>query len=408
MFADGKPFNGRRDAVRRKVSGHPSMPWDSKAAPARCGARMPRRIATLVFALVPFMVYTPCIHAEVLHDIWRWQEGRRVQDYQVGALGVAVDAEDDLILTGVFIGNGKPVEHDLAVKLSGATGQEIWRCGADAIPLDHSYAVAVDAAGGIFLAGDLSVSLVGGQEGGTEVVTANGTYPRDVGGGGRLLLDKSLGVAAAVKLNGETGNEMWRWQGAAAGPNVSLASIQAAAVDDQGDIFLAGHSLPGSGATGAHFIAMKLDGETGEEKWAWNGFFSSANNTPIDVPAGTWAVTSAAVDASGHLLLAGHVYAPLSNNTVVSSGQGTPATGGGGTGFGIDFAAVRLNGKTGDEIWSWRDGTGGDDRINAVAVGPDGNYLLAGSTDGGWWAGETGETVGTGSGGASRRRWLRR
>ncbi|MBI1748088.1 MAG: PQQ-binding-like beta-propeller repeat protein [Acidobacteria bacterium] len=152
-----------------------------------------------------------------------------------------------------------------------------------------------------------------------------------------------------VKLDGKTGRELWQVEinGTANGRD----QVNAVTVDAKGDVIAAGWIL--NLITSFDFAVVKLDGKTGEEIWhvEING---SANRED--------GVNALAVDPAGNIVAAGYI-------RNISTGY--------------DFAVVKLDGNTGDELWRTEiDGTYplSDDEAYAVAMDSQGNVIAAGRT----------------------------
>lgn len=249
-------------------------------------------------------------------EMWRSTNGTAGSDLIVAA---AVDASGDLVLAGSTLDS---VENWLAVKLSGATGAQLWRRQwSNYLESGKASVVTVDADDNPLLVGKQGGRLEAIKlDGGTGVVVwswqtaADGWDAVTVEGGqadasGDLLLggttegnwygDSNSGLSdfMALKLDGATGVEVWRWQG---GTNED-DKVSAAIVNPSGDLILAGWTLGSWGRVNlqegeeADFMCVTLDGDTGEEISRWQGGSTTHRDS----------ATTAAADASGHILLAG-------------------------------------------------------------------------------------------------------
>lgn len=202
------------------------------------------------------------------------------------AYAVAVDAPGDVVMVGAMAGpvdfGGGPLAHSggrdvFVVKLDGGTGAHVWSksfgSGAD----DIAYAVAVDSAGDVALAG-----VSGGP-------IDFGAGPGVSAGGTDLFV---------TKLDGATGELQWSKSFGSPGDDVA-AGI---AVAPDGELVLAGTlggplDLGGGSlvfAGGTDVLVAKLAGTTGAHLWSRS--FGAAG---ADAAAGV------VVDGSGNVVLVG-------------------------------------------------------------------------------------------------------
>ena len=159
---------------------------------------------------------------------------------------------------------------------------------------------------------------------------------------GGLVFDPTTGPSFYVtKLNGATGTEIWH-------QSLGTGGALAVAVDASGDVFAAG-SVPGA-MVDSDFMVVKLAGANGAELW----------RETIDGPDGLDDVAvSVAVDGNGDVIAAGF-------STSVATGA--------------DLFVVKLDGATGDPIWTGLvDGTAsGNDEATHVIVDSAGDVIAAG------------------------------
>lgn len=236
-----------------------------------------------------------------------------------GGNDLAVAAVEDGLGNVVAVGQLRTTQGAdfAAIKLDGATGAEMWRTEIDggAGGADGAFRVRVDAAGNAIAVGYLE---------GTST-------ERDL---------------AAIKLDGATGTEIWRYTLDRAGHDDRATDI---ALDTTGDVFVSGVlSSPAN-----EFTVLKLDGATGAELWRQHVVGSDSG--------GAGAAFALALDSSGGLFAAGQL-----------AGPGGP-----------DFAVVKLDAATGAEIWRQEvDGGGGVLESAAdVAADASGNAIVAGALD---------------------------
>ncbi len=159
---------------------------------------------------------------------------------------------------------------------------------------------------------------------------------------GGLVFDATTGPSFYVtKLSGATGAEIWH-------QSLGAGGALAVAVDASGDVIAAG-SVPGA-MVDSDFMVVKLAGGNGAELW----------RETIDGPDGLDDVAvSVAVDGNGDVIAAGF-------STSLATGA--------------DLFVVKLDGATGDPIWTGLvDGTaGGNDEATHVVVDGAGDVIAAG------------------------------
>ena len=238
-----------------------------------------------------------------------------VSDWGPGA--VAVDGADDVVVAGAdLLGFG-------VLKLAGGDGSVLWQYGLGA---GFAWTVAVDGQGNVFAAGTLPNTP---SSSGLAVVKLDGAtgaqlwrhieYP---GGAFAIALDSAGDVATAggpvVKLSGADGSEQWH----SAAPLTGVVSV---VFDAAGDVVAAGSSTSLTGSV--DFTVVKLAGDTGAERWsrALEGTTTDGNFN---------AAYQVAVDSTGDVLAAGY-FRNLGNGPVVDE----------------DFAVVKLDGASGDQVW---------------------------------------------------------
>ncbi|CAM9751516.1 unnamed protein product, partial [Choristocarpus tenellus] len=271
------------------------------------------------------------------NELWYWQVGTEATEW---IFATALDSAGDLfvggytegifnVTTSVHDDDGVVDEDFVAVKINGTTGETLWQWQDGTIEADIGQAAAVDSTGNFFLAGD--------------------TYD-DWDGINAGKMD-----FAAVKLNGQTGKEIWRWQDG----TLWYDSIWGAGIDPEDDLLLGGHSsssFSGTSKGDFDFVSIKLNGETGLEMWRWQ------NGTEDE----DW-INDAAVDQEGNIFLTGYTYGSLGGvNNVGKS----------------DFVAMKLDGALGIELWNWQAGTVWEDNILSCAIDPYGDVILGGHTTG--------------------------
>lgn len=266
------------------------------------------------------------------------------------ASAVVVDAAGDVIAAGY--------SPPSLSKMSGATGEVIWRCevAISETPSD----IALDAHGDVF--------VVGSSRGVTKVSGADGSiiWQRGVGGtsnafqnflnavvvdrNGDALISGSVGGLFNVsKLDGGTGDIEWYYE--------REGYAKAVAVDPAGDVAAAGLS-------NKNFAVVKLRGSDGLELWErelngagnWTDVFEEANAVVMDTDGSVIAVGDTA-----------NIFANVSDFTVVKYAPDGSLS----WSHAIDGGWCVLNHLQETVCQS-------NDSANAVALGRDGSVYAAG------------------------------
>ena len=335
---------------------------------------------------------------------------------------VAVDAAGDVLAVGRIL--------DLTVaKLSGTSGQEIWRRtvpGTLGVP-GRPNAIAAAQNGDALVVGsvtnlatfeDFVVARLDGTNG-AEI------WRRDLHGtagsgdqGFDVTLDGSGDVVAAgrtdntgrawdftvVKFSGASGTELWRYE--RNGTANQSEEARKVVIDPSGDV-VAGGFLRNVGV-GAQLGVVKLSGASGTELWRSElGGTAGLNDEVLDVD----------VDAQGDVYVAGFVtntgtkrdlivckLAGADGSTlwrfeldggasdedqgvaIAVNGSGRVFVGGRLVAFGTgpDFSVIGLNSTTGSVLWTYRlNGSANDfDEPKDLTLGPDGDPVAVGFVTG--------------------------
>lgn len=251
-------------------------------------------------------------------ELWRYQEASQdstsatITYYGSGTvIGLAVDGDDNVILVGqtynsLVDGEGDPGDSDyFALKLDGTDGGEVWRMqGGFSFHFDSFLSVKVDSAGDVVAVG------ITGSEGVTDFL--------------------------AVKLGGTDGSFLWEYS-----PYSSTIDVlHAVDFDGEDNLFVAGGEDAPSllGQVAETPIVIKLNGTTGDVMWAYEGTAISRTvflSVAVDPTTG-WVVGAGITEGTW----------------VTGDAQGN-----------YDFAAVVLDGDTGDELGRYQNGTTGVDSI---------------------------------------------
>lgn len=292
------------------------MSYSSQKRPATSGD-------TKFFLTVSLMVGLVCGLKFLPSEAWAWQTALlngTAADSSDEAHAVIVTATGDVVAAGQI--DNADVSNDFSVvKLSGASGTELWRYVLNGAANGNDVAVAVAA--------DTNENIVA------------------VGWISDLSIDNT--DFSVIKLNGVNGTELWRnvLNGAA---NRSDAA-RAIAVDATGNVVAVGYTQTVETPPSHDFTVVKLSGATGTELWRY----------AVHGSAGSGSAEAVAVDAEGNVIAAG--------------GLGNSSTS-------FDFTVVKLRGSDGQELW--RQEINGDansgDSVSTVAVTTTGDVIAAGRT----------------------------
>ena len=259
-------------------------------------------------------------------ELWRYvADGQASFDDE--ALSVALDPTGDVVAAGFLTNDASGRSDFTIVKLSGATGTEVWRqvLGGDHLSALGFAVVAVDGSGNVFAAGSAPIPGIEGS-------------------------------FTVMKLSGGSGAELWRrdFRGSA-GSGLASALV----LDSVGDVIAGGYAVNMQddpiNPTGLDFTVIKLTGIAGIE--VWEQTLRGASQ------AGGGQARGIAIDPADDVVAAGEL-------------EGLE---------GSDFAVVKLSGTTGAELWRRIvDGTfnGQFEGDEAVAVRADtsGDVAAAGRT----------------------------
>ena len=298
-------------------------------------------------------------------EIWR-----TAIDWGGRMLSVAVDGSGDVVAAGYFDGPSATFSDFAVIKISGATGAEIWRKQIDGTSgnYDYAFSVSLDGSGDVVAAGYLNNS--GTSDDFTVVKLSGATgaelWRREIDGTANTS-DQALGVSfdasgdviavghltnisggtafGAIKFSGLSGAEVWRKE--INGTSGIYCSALAVALDSSGNVIAAG--LIGNADTGEDFAVVKLAGATGADLW----------RTEINETGNYGAASAVTIDASGDVVAAGSLS----------------------TSRGSTFGVVKLSGSTGSQLWrkKIRGGPGSTGAALSVGVDSAGDVFAAGS-----------------------------
>ena len=287
--------------------------------------------------------------------------------YEQISRGIAttVDANGDVITAGKFYGLD-------VVKMSGATGREMWRYQAWDYPVPASSEdVAVDAAGDVYVVGydNNTVTKLSGATGAflwrTEILPGPGlAYLKEV------EVDQAGNIVAAGYVSNnftvgkltKDGTLLWNFQLRTGFPGVA----NSVASDGDGNVVAAG-------TLDNNFFVVKLSSSEGAELWRRRIGYTEPGLANFVAQA-----RSVAVDKAGNVAVAGLVWNRNEVANFISS----------------DFTVAKLNGSTGEPRWTnMVDGSASymifcrsredwvrnaNDEANTVGVDASGNVIAAG------------------------------
>lgn len=152
---------------------------------------------------------------------------------------------------------------------------------------------------------------------------------------------------STLKYDTRTGQPIW-----IANLRVGIFSHPTTAVDRTGDVFVSGTSFRSS--TRDDYVTIKYNGQTGEQLWIarYNGPGNDRDRA-----------LASFVDYAGNVFVTGY-----------STGMGTNT----------DYTTIKYHGQTGEQLWVARyNGPGnGADVARAIAIDPEGNLLISGYSTG--------------------------
>lgn len=254
-------------------------------------------------------------------QLWEERFGGSTND--VGR-GITVDAAGNVYITGEFAGYGSANAGNSNAFLAkySSTGDQLWVQQANLPNSDIAYDVAVDGAGGVFIAGSTGGSLQGTRVGFTD--------------------------AFLMKFD-QGGNYLWH---RVAGADYE-DSAQGVAVDNSGNVYVAGYIQTGRGHPSDTFIAKYTN--DGSSLWADSYSISEGDDRAQDI----------VVDLHNNVYVTGEAF-----NTIEGLSAGSS-----------DVYLLNVNAES-DIVGVHRLSTNGSDIPGKVAVDRVGNVYVAGYTEG--------------------------
>eukprot|EP00903_Cladosiphon_okamuranus_P014847 g13748.t1 len=286
--------------------------------------------------------------------VWIWEDSSQGgADWMVSA---GTDSANDVFLGG-FTNGGWVADRPnvdgnrdiAAVKLSGPTGRELWRYQAGSsnssspgenAGISYVLGLAVDS--------DDNPIMVGSAFNPSNTSTSSSA--QDVGDWDFF----------AIKLDGSSGENLWRVQGGTPFTREGLRGIK---IDTSGDVLAAGYVADEDSGGDINFLVVKLSGLDGSIMWTYPVTSTTSGDVFHDVD----------VDERGNVMVAG--------------GEGVPTIEGK---FAMTPVVMKLDGDTGQELWAYRGADGDRVIFHSVAVDQNTGWVVgAGATRGDWVEGSS-------------------
>jgi hypothetical protein len=252
-----------------------------------------------------------------------------VNGIAVDASGVYVAGSTDGLLPGQTSSGASQL--DAFVRKYDTDGNELWTRQFGTGFAESAVAIAMDASGGVYVAGN-----------------TNGRIPNQTGG----FEPSAGGVDVFVRKYDPAGNALWTRQFGSAGAD----QVSGVAANASGEVYVTGDTsgaLPGQISAGGQDAFVRKYNAIGTVIWTSQFGTAAADRA-----------TGIAADGSD----------------VYASGF-TAGAFAGQTSAGSDDAFIRKYNTNGSEVWTRQFGSAGADQANGVAVGGSGIYL-AGQTGG--------------------------
>lgn len=249
--------------------------------------------------------------------VWVFRNDTSGIDISNAAGSLALDGRGDVLATG-RVTNASTREDAFVVKLSGGGGDELWRTTIDSGlgDFDAATSVAVDGSGDAVIAGTFTngqrseffvIKLAG--ESGTEkwrrIVKGSADFAdfgfavtvdagNDVVAAGKTQSLATNADWTAVKLQGSTGQEMWRTDLSGTAANSENDFALSVATDGCADVVVAG--MTQNTSTTFDYTVLKLSGTTGLSR---DTFSDGPCAEPPSAPPSAAFATQAVVECTG-------------------------------------------------------------------------------------------------------------
>ncbi|MFD3003042.1 SBBP repeat-containing protein [Pontibacter toksunensis] len=283
---------------------------------------------------------------------------------------IAVDNTGGVYVTGYSYNEDFTVDY-ATVRYEAATGEETWvsrYSGPEGASMDSAAALTVDNKGGVYVTG---VSAV----------------------------DSTNTAFATVRYEAATGEESWASRYGGEDNNTDAATD--ISVDSKGGVFVTGYS--GSAAGGYDYTTIRYEAPTGAESWV-SGYSrgdssdDKARAIAVDTAGGVYVTGTSSADgtsnyatvryaaATGVQTWASTYNGPAHGNDTAAAIAVDSAGGVYVTGVSYnqdqsaDFATVRYDAATGEEVWAERYNSANSNEDVAVdmALGNEGDLIITG------------------------------
>lgn len=260
-------------------------------------------------------------------ESWRatFGDGRSYYSQQDEAFAVAVDPAGDVVVAGmlVILANGDNTPIGVVMKLSGASGAPLWTA-ASGLPVIQ--ALALDAAGNVLAvgadAGNLEVWKLAGSDGQPlwmhEVNFPNtGAATVAIDAAGDVIVGGRAAGAFVTKLEAATGDTIWERDVTTTG---GPAAVNELVVHPSGDVVAVGGF--DQDVTGfSQLLVMRLAAATGVD--VWPRFIASGTGNGAEA-------AGVALDSTGDIVVTGYI-----SNAATST----------------DFGVLKVDDATGTQLW---------------------------------------------------------
>mgnify|MGYP003700375505 CR=1 FL=1 len=302
---------------------------------------------------------------------WSMRYDDPIGSQDIGA-DLALASDGNLVVAGRVHGFGAGSQFGV-IKIDSSTGEIVWISAWDPASIDNPTSIAVDAEGGVFVAGeswgseqsDFAVAKfnANGELEWEQIYAGPGQFlfAHDriddiaIDANGDVFVTGPSNTAAhadmvTIKYDGTTGDEIW-FQRYSPSPASDISSHIRLTPD--GDVVIAGYEFQSDRV----FSAVKYDGVTGDQQWVWTHNLGLRELT-----------TGLAIDQLGDVYITGS-WDPdgdQSNNNYNS-------------------ATFKIDGDTGAEIWLATYGTNGFNERETpsdVEIDTNGNVWITGGDEG--------------------------
>jgi hypothetical protein len=291
-------------------------------------------------------------------ESWRavFGDGRTYFSAQDEAFAVAVDPAGNVVVAGQLVVNFGPPYGDLVIgvvmKLSGASGASLWTLSIN----PPVRAIAVDDAGDVLAVGSDTESFqvwkLASSDGqpvwGVPIeVSDSRAVTVTVDGAGDVIAGGRASGAFVVKLAGATGETIWARDILTAGGPAAVAEV---AVHPSGDVVAVG-AFDQAGTGFGQLLVTRLAAATGDD--VWPRFIASGSGNTAEA-------TGVALDSAGDIVVSGSIW-----NSETSQ----------------DFAVLKVDDAAGTQLWrrEFDVGTLSGDIAQDVAVDPADDVIAIGT-----------------------------